>query len=155
MSWAGTVRRLTLRPAENKGHLQQLLQSITHYIATDSQAPEQRFGFIALNKLLSLWVEPIQPAPASTAGGSKANGSTTPTGPSPVPGFEQYLYSNAVKLCFEVPLQRSFDFADAQSFQVSARGVVVFARAPADGLPHCSSAPRSLAKWPTFSKVCN
>lgn len=62
-----------------------------------------------LNKLVSLWVEPK----TITA----KNGAALP---SPVPGFEQFLYSSAVKLCFEVPLQSNFDFGDAQSFQVSA-----------------------------------
>lgn len=65
-----------------------------------------------LNKLLNLWVKPYR-APDAPA---PANGASTT--PSPVPGFEQFLYSNAVKLCFEVPLKPSFDYSDAQSFQV-------------------------------------
>lgn len=96
---------------KNKGNLQDILQSITHYIANDSLAPDQRFGFIVLNKLLGLWVEQYRPATAPAL----TNGAP----PSPVPGFEQFLYSNAVKLCFEVPLKPSFDYSDAQSFQVS------------------------------------
>lgn len=99
--------------AENKAHLQDILQSVTHYINTDSLAPDQRFGFIVLNKLAGLWVEQYRPATAPPV----ANGAP----PSPVPGFEQFLYSNAVKLCFEVPLKPSFDYSDAQSFQVSPR----------------------------------
>ncbi|KAK4048624.1 pre-tRNA nuclear export protein [Microbotryomycetes sp. JL201] len=92
----------------NKGHLQDLLQSIPHYVANDSQAPEQRIGLALLNKLGSLWI-----APSSTAAPG-VNGVTS----SPVPGFEQFLYSDVVKLCFELPTQPSFDFSDAQSYQV-------------------------------------
>lgn len=97
--------------AENKPHLQGVLQSITHYIANDSLAPDQRFGFLVLNKFLTLWVTPYR-APTAPA---LANGAP----PSPVPGFEQFLYTNAVKLCFEVPLKADFDYSDAQSYQVS------------------------------------
>ncbi|KAI5478878.1 Exportin-T [Pseudohyphozyma bogoriensis] len=94
---------------KNKSQLQDIFQSVTHYIATDSLAPDQRFGFIVLNKFLNLWVEQYRPETAPPA----ANG----VPPTPVPGFEQFLYSNAVKLCFEVPLKASFDYSDAQSYQ--------------------------------------
>lgn len=99
--------------AENKEHLESILQSVTHYIANDSLAPDQRFGFIVLNKLLNLWVTPFRPATAPAP--------AVPLPPSPVPGFEQFLYNNAVKLCFEVPLKPSFDYSDAQSYQVRLR----------------------------------
>ncbi|KAM0750236.1 Exportin-T [Meredithblackwellia eburnea MCA 4105] len=95
---------------KNKPHLQDVLQSITHYIATDSLAPDQRYGFLVLTKLLSIWVETYRPPTAPPA----VNGAP----PSPVPGFEQFLYSHAVALCFKVPLMPSFDYSDAQSFQV-------------------------------------
>ncbi|GJN94034.1 hypothetical protein Rhopal_007097-T1 [Rhodotorula paludigena] len=97
---------------KNKAHLQSILQSITHYISTDSLAPDQRHGFGVLNKLLQLWVEPYRPPTAPPL----ANGTAPP--PSPVPGFERFLYENAVKICFEVPLKPDFDYSDAQSFQV-------------------------------------
>lgn len=87
-----------------------MLQSVTHYIATDSLAPDQRYGFSVLTKFLGLWVETYRPATAPPL----VNGAP----PSPVPGFEQFLYSDAVALCFKVPLMPSFDYSDAQSFQV-------------------------------------
>ncbi|GAA5960825.1 hypothetical protein JCM21900_002296 [Sporobolomyces salmonicolor] len=92
---------------KNKAHLQSILQSITHYIATDSLAADQRYGFGVLNKLIQIWVEPYSPS-----------GNATAPAPSPVPGFEQFLYQNVVKLCFEVPMRADFDYSDAQSFQV-------------------------------------
>lgn len=95
---------------ENKPHLEDILQSIPHYIANDSLAPDQRFGFILLNKLLALWVDPFRAPTAPPL--------AIPLPLSPVPGFEQFLYSNVVKLCFEVPLKADFDYGDAQSFQV-------------------------------------
>ena len=98
--------------AENKDHLQSILQSITHYIANDSLAPDQRYGFGVLNKLLLIWVDQYRPPTAPPL----ANGTAPP--PSPVPGFERFLYEQAVKLCFEVPLKAEFDYSDAQSFQV-------------------------------------
>ena len=95
---------------ENKPHLEDILQSIPHYIANDSLAPDQRFGFILLNKLLAIWVDPFRAPTAPPL--------AIPLPLSPVPGFEQFLYSNVVKLCFEVPLKADFDYGDAQSFQV-------------------------------------
>ncbi|BGP35706.1 pre-tRNA nuclear export protein [Rhodotorula toruloides] len=95
---------------KNKAHLQSILQSITHYIATDSLAPDQRYGFGVLNKLLQTWVETYRPPTAPPV----TNGAP----PSPVPGFEQFLYERAVPLCFQLPLKPEFDYSDAQSFQV-------------------------------------
>ncbi|GAA6017846.1 hypothetical protein JCM10207_003473 [Rhodosporidiobolus poonsookiae] len=97
---------------KNKAHLQSILQSIIHYISTDSLAPDQRYGFMVLNKLVLLWVEPYRAPTAPPL----ANGTAPP--PSPVPGFERFLYQEAVKLCFEVPMRVEFDYSDAQSVQV-------------------------------------
>ncbi|KAM0787298.1 hypothetical protein ACM66B_007074 [Microbotryomycetes sp. NB124-2] len=108
LSITGANLQHVLYSDRNKAHLQDLLQSIPHYVATDSQAPEQRIGLSVLNKLGSLWIEP------SSTAAPGVNGVTS----SPVPGFEQFLYSDAVKLCFELPTQPSFDFGDAQSYQV-------------------------------------
>ena len=117
----------TRAPAENKAHLPSILQSITHYISHDALAPDQRYGFGVLNKLLALWVEPYR-APTAPA-------PVPAPPPSPVPGFERFLYEEGVKVCFEVPLQADFDYSDAQSFQVrralpSLEVRAAFARAP-------------------------
>lgn len=98
-------------PAENKAHLPSILQSITHYISHDALAPDQRYGFGVLNKLVALWLEPYRAPTAPPV--------VPAPPPSPVPGFERFLYEEAVKVCFEVPLQPDFDYSDAQSFQVS------------------------------------
>ncbi|BGP43722.1 pre-tRNA nuclear export protein [Rhodotorula kratochvilovae] len=95
---------------KNKAHLPSVLQSITHYISHDALAPDQRYGFGVLNKLVQLWLEPYLPPSAPAP--------VPPPPPSPVPGFERFLYEEAVKICFEVPLQPDFDYSDAQSFQV-------------------------------------
>ncbi|GAA6024202.1 hypothetical protein JCM11491_001283 [Sporobolomyces phaffii] len=93
---------------KNQPHLQSILQSITHYISNNALAQDQRFGFGVLVKLVSLWVDPF-PVPANPK---------TPIVPSPVPGFERFIYENVVGICFEIPLKPEFDFSDAQSFQV-------------------------------------
>ncbi|KAG0654816.1 pre-tRNA nuclear export protein [Rhodotorula mucilaginosa] len=112
LSIAGANLQEVFYSEKNKDHLQSILQSITHYIANDSLAPDQRYGFGVLNKLLLIWVDQYRPPTAPPL----ANGTAPP--PSPVPGFERFLYEQAVKLCFEVPLKADFDYSDAQSFQV-------------------------------------
>ncbi|KAK4699304.1 exportin-T, partial [Phenoliferia sp. Uapishka_3] len=99
-----------LYSGKNQPHLGEVLQSVTHYIATDALAADQRYGFLVLNKLLQVWVDLLQ-----TPG--TAPPKVVPP-PSPVPGFEQFMYSDVVALCFKVPLASNFDFSDAQSFQV-------------------------------------
>ncbi|GAA5834356.1 hypothetical protein JCM11251_007967 [Rhodosporidiobolus azoricus] len=94
----------------NKAQLPSILTSIIHYISNDSLAPDQRYGFGVLNKLVLLWVEPYRVPTAPPL--------NPPPQPSPVPGFEQFLYQNAVKACFEVPMKPDFDYADAQSVSV-------------------------------------
>lgn len=71
-------------------------------------AQDQKLGFQLLNRLVQLWV----PAVDKPAGAVNGVGST------PVPGFEQFLYENALKMCFELPMQKTFDFSDAVSFMV-------------------------------------
>ncbi|GAA5992257.1 hypothetical protein JCM5350_006326 [Sporobolomyces pararoseus] len=93
---------------KNQPHLQSILQSITHYISTNSLAQDQRYGFGVLVKLVSIWVDPF-PVPTN---------SKTPIVPSPVPGFERFIYENVIGICFEIPLKPEFDFSDAQSYQV-------------------------------------
>lgn len=127
--------------AENKAHLQSILQSITHYIATDSLAPDQRYGFGVLNKLLQMWLETYRPPTAPPV----ANGAP----PSPVPGFEQFLYERAVPLCFQLPLKPEFDYSDAQSFQVR-RCVPNELRRPL----LTPASHRLSARSPTCSRVC-
>ncbi|GAA5912917.1 Ran GTPase-binding protein LOS1 [Sporobolomyces salmoneus] len=95
---------------KNQPHLQSILQSITHYISTNSLAPDQRYGFGVLVKLVSIWVDP-NPLPPP-------NPKTGPVVPSPVPGFERFIYENVIGICFEIPLKREFDYADAQSYTV-------------------------------------
>ncbi|GAA6052810.1 hypothetical protein JCM3770_006263 [Rhodotorula araucariae] len=107
MSVCGAGLQEVFYSEKNKAHLPSVLQSITHYVSHDALAPDQRYGFGVLNKFLQLWVEP-----AAAAAGAPA------APPSPVPGFERFLYDEAVKVCFEVPLQAGFDYSDAQSFQV-------------------------------------
>ncbi|SCV74530.1 BQ2448_7559 [Microbotryum intermedium] len=104
--------------AENKSSISSILSSVTHYIALDNaQISDQRLGFILLTKLLTLWVVP-PPTPATNAASGQPNNSVLVIEESPVPGFERFLYTSAIPICFQVPLDPTFDLLDAQSFQM-------------------------------------
>ncbi|SGY86016.1 BQ5605_C009g05795 [Microbotryum silenes-dioicae] len=103
---------------KNQSSLSSILSSVTHYIALDNaQISDQRFGFIVLNKLLSLWVV-SPPVPATNASSGQPNTAVLVMEESPVPGFETFLYSSAIPMCLQVPLRPNFDLLDAQSFQM-------------------------------------
>ncbi|GAA5993378.1 hypothetical protein JCM11641_008430, partial [Rhodosporidiobolus odoratus] len=112
LSVCGANLQEVMYSEKNESHLPSILQSIIHYISTDSLASDQRYGFMLLNKLVVLWVEQWRAPTAPPL----PEGQAPP--PSPVPGFEQFLYQNAVKACFEVPMRAEFDYSDAQSVQV-------------------------------------
>lgn len=117
---------------ENKDHLPDILQSITHYISHDALANDQKGGFQVLHRMSLLWVTSYQdpsapppapsPSPVKPVLSNSMSSSNIAPPPillvSPVPGFEQFLYNGAVKLCFEIPLERKFDYSDAASFAV-------------------------------------
>jgi hypothetical protein len=92
----------------NKPHFQSLLQSLVHYISSGSLAADQRAGFIVINKLVSIWL----PATADSA-----QAGSPPIEP-PTEGFDRFVYDNVVKLCFDIPLRKDFDTADAEATRV-------------------------------------
>ena len=77
---------------------------------------DQRYGFGVLCKLVMLWVDPFPLPPVTPKSPAVV--------PSPVPGFERFIYENVIGMCFEIPLKRSFDYSDAQSYQ--ARSIHLF-----------------------------
>ncbi|ORY05766.1 Xpo1-domain-containing protein [Basidiobolus meristosporus CBS 931.73] len=87
---------------KNAPHLNTLLQSILYYALDSEDISTQKVAIGILHKFVNIW------------GGSNANGANTKS----IPGFEQFIYEHIVRVCFEVPTKRSFDFADGQAVLV-------------------------------------
>ncbi|WFD34042.1 pre-tRNA nuclear export protein [Malassezia cuniculi] len=79
---------------KNRPQLETVLQSLVYY-AENAEPASQRAAINVLARLISLWAR---------SGDSAA-----------VPGFEQFVYSAALPLVFQVPSKATFDSSDAQS----------------------------------------
>jgi len=90
--------------ANNQPHLETILKTIIAQLeAKEVLIPDLRFGFGLLKNFSSIWLKPSQPSDG---------------GPSPVPGFELFLYQQVVPLCFAIPCKPEFDWSDAESYLV-------------------------------------
>ncbi|KAK9766337.1 pre-tRNA nuclear export protein [Basidiobolus ranarum] len=87
---------------KNAPHLNTLLQSILYYALDGEDIPTQKIAIGILHKFVNIW------------GGSNTNGANTKS----LAGFEQFIYEHIVRVCFEVPAKRSFDFGDGQAVLV-------------------------------------
>ncbi|KAH9449870.1 hypothetical protein MJO29_010704 [Puccinia striiformis f. sp. tritici] len=89
----------------NQPHLETILKTIIDQLqAKEVLIPDLRFGFGLLKNFSTIWLKPSQ----------LVNGQ----GPSPVPGFELFLYHQVVPLCFAIPCKPEFDWSDAESYLV-------------------------------------
>ncbi|PLW04371.1 hypothetical protein PCASD_26515, partial [Puccinia coronata f. sp. avenae] len=89
----------------NQPHLETILKTIIDQLqAKQVLIPDLRYGFGLLKNFSSIWLKSSQPA--------------DPAGPSPVPGFELFLYHQVVPLCFTIPCKPEFDWSDAESYLV-------------------------------------
>ncbi|CAH7686777.1 armadillo-type protein [Phakopsora pachyrhizi] len=95
---------LVLISANNRPHLEEILKTIIYQMqAKEVLIPDLKLGFGVLKNFTSTWLKPIS------------------TGePSPVPGFEIFLYNQVIPLLFDVPNQSRFDWSDAESYLVLA-----------------------------------
>ncbi|MBW0473648.1 hypothetical protein O181_013363 [Austropuccinia psidii MF-1] len=86
----------------NRPHLETIFKTIVDQIQSkDVLVPDLRYGFGALKNFCSVWLKPIHS-----------------TVPSPVEGFELFLYNQVIPLCFAVPSRLPFDWSDAESYLV-------------------------------------
>lgn len=83
-----------LLSAKNQPQLETVLQSLVYY-AENAEPVSQRAAISVLVRLVSLWAR---------AGDASS-----------LPGFEQFAYTAALPLVFQVPSKPSFDMTDAQS----------------------------------------
>ncbi|KAA1118240.1 pre-tRNA nuclear export protein [Puccinia graminis f. sp. tritici] len=85
----------------NQPHLETILKTIIDQLqAKEVLIPDLRFGFGLLKNFSSIWLKAPQ------------------AGPSPVPGFELFLYHQVAPLCFAIPCKPGFDWSDAESYLV-------------------------------------
>ncbi|KAG0141009.1 hypothetical protein CROQUDRAFT_52387 [Cronartium quercuum f. sp. fusiforme G11] len=86
----------------NLCHLESILQTITQQVGSEDALPSDlRLGIGVLHRLASTWLKPCQS-----------------TEPSPVPGFERFLYDHVIPLCFSLPTRSKFDWSDAESYLI-------------------------------------
>jgi len=86
----------------NAPRLENLLQSVPHYLSNGALLLDQKAGFQVINKLTAAWVKPLSDPQ-----------------PSPLPQFKDFVYGNVVKLGMELPVRTNFDYGDAQAYLVS------------------------------------
>lgn len=100
---------------KNLPHLNMILQTILHFANDNSDTSTQKMAFGIFLKMIQSWITPTSP--------ESQNGTTG------VVGFSQFTYESILRVCFEVPMNRSFNLGDGQSLLVStlicARGFVV------------------------------
>ncbi|KAL1916477.1 uncharacterized protein VTP21DRAFT_5668 [Calcarisporiella thermophila] len=87
----------------NRPHLNIILQSILHYASDTSNVQSQKLAFGILLKMVNAWAE------------NQANGTNSSVN---LPGFDQFVYGDLVRACFEVPAKPGFDLTDGQTVLV-------------------------------------
>ena len=95
-------RRLTLHTIGNAPRLENLLNSIPHYLANGALLPDLKVGFGVVNRLDQEWIKPAQSTETSA-----------------LPQFKDFIYERVVPLGMELPVRTNFDYSDAQAYQVS------------------------------------
>ena len=115
---------------EIQSHLDSIFQSIIHYATDESDIQSQRLSIAVIQKMVTSWGnpnkdnEPLKAENQDVAGGNAGNaggadGSSGAAAKSPsgvasrpvrrksvLPGFDQFIYSSIVPMCFQVPLRK-------------------------------------------------
>lgn len=91
----------------NAPRLENLLQSLPHYLTNGALLLDQKFGYAVVNKLVAEWVVPLTPPPAPAV---------TPV--SALPQYKDFVYEHLIRVSLELPVQVSFDYGDAQAYVV-------------------------------------
>jgi exportin-T len=95
----------------NFPHLNMILQTILHFAKDSSDTSTQKMGFGIFLKMINSWIPSASP--------EAQNGTTTG-----VVGFSQYIYESVLPVCFEVPMNVSFNLGDGQALLVSFYSMV-------------------------------
>ncbi|KAI9591539.1 armadillo-type protein [Syncephalis fuscata] len=82
--------------ARNQGHANTLFRFIIEQSKRCGDVPTQKLAFSLLTKMVSTW-------------GGAADSATT------LAGFDQFIYSEIIPVCFEVPINPAFNFSDGQT----------------------------------------
>lgn len=90
----------------NFPHLNMILQTILHFAKDSSDTSTQKMAFGIFLKMINSWIPSASP--------EAQNGTTTG-----VVGFSQYIYESVLPVCFEVPMNVSFNLGDGQALLVS------------------------------------
>ncbi|RKP04898.1 armadillo-type protein [Thamnocephalis sphaerospora] len=81
----------------NQAHANSVFMLIVRHARDCSSVATQKLAFSLLGKMTSAWA------------------GTTQAGTTVLPGFEQFLYTEIIPVCFEVPMKPEFNMADGQT----------------------------------------
>lgn len=97
----------------NQAAFEPFINSVVHYASDTSDPGTQKIAFSVLREMLNAWC---------THTTSLNTPDTGSNGVSHVPlsGFDEFLYSTIIPLCFEVPAKPAFNLKDATTAQVVA-----------------------------------
>ncbi|CCG80882.1 Exportin-T [Taphrina deformans PYCC 5710] len=98
---------------KNQAAFEPFVSSVVHYASDTADPGTQKIAFSVLREMLVTWcthtIEPRTPEVKSSSSQS-----------TPLDGFDQFLYSTIIPLCFEVPAKPAFNLKDATTAQVVA-----------------------------------
>jgi exportin-T len=115
---------------KNQPAFDAFLGSVIHYASDTSDPGTQKVAFGVITQMVRAWCvfttppEPVRPGQRDPNGNSESKISSEQVR-MPLPGFEDYVKSTLVPLCFEVPSKATFDLRDAQSSQVLSEIAIV------------------------------
>jgi exportin-T len=92
---------------KNFPHLNMIMQTILHFAKDNRDTSTQKMAFGIFLKMINSWIPSASP--------EAQNGTTTA-----VVGFSQYVYESILPVCFEVPMNISFNLGDGQALLVSS-----------------------------------
>lgn len=103
---------------QNQPAFQPFINSIVHYASDTEDPTTQKLAFSVLREMLTAWCTyTVAVAKSASANAGQAR--------APLSGFDDFLYSTIIPLCFEVPAKPAFNLKDAATTQVISEIAVV------------------------------